>query len=155
MGKAMTMQVGGTAPPFALPNKPGSVVEVGELIGKEKIVLLFFPLAYSSVCTAELCTIGEDWNAWSDLDARVFAISVDSPFVTEKFREDCSVPFPILSDLTRAVVPLYGVYDEEAAVAKRSVFVIGRDGRVAYVWVSDDPAVQPDYEAVKAAVRSA
>ncbi len=151
--------MGERAPSLALPAAPGEVIDLADHLGREKVVLLFFPLAFSSVCTRELCTVRDDWRRWRDVRARVFAISVDSPFVTSRFRESERLPFPVLSDFNREAGRAYGVLYEEYfglhGVAKRSVFVIASDGRVAYAWVSDDDAVEPDYDAVIGAVAEA
>ena len=153
----MTVQTGSRAPTFRLPSAPGRIVDVGERIGDRPVVLLFFPLAFSSVCTTEMCAVRDDWPMWRGLDAEVFAISIDSPFVAEKFRASHELPFPVLSDFNRNVAREYGVLYEEFyglnGVAKRAVFVIDLEGRVAYRWVTENADVQPDYEQVKAAVR--
>ncbi|HKK27305.1 MAG TPA: redoxin domain-containing protein [Gemmatimonadota bacterium] len=155
----MAVQEGDRAPGFSLPAAPGKTVDVGGLIGREKVALLFIPLAFSPTCTTELGTFRSRWSEFEGLDARVFAISVDSPFVTARFRQDEEIPFPVLSDFNRDVSERYGVlYDELLGlegVSKRAVFVIGEDGRVAYRWVSEDPGVEPDYDAVRSAIRSA
>lgn len=155
----MAVREGDRAPGFELPVSPGKTVDVGELIGREKVVLLFFPLAFSPVCTKEMGTMRDDWDAWGELDARVFGISVDSPFVTQKFREEERIPFPILSDFNKDVAREYGALHEDLlglrGVAKRCAFVIGRDGTVRYAWVSDDPRLEPDYAAVRTAAASA
>ena len=155
----MPLTTGDLAPRFALPAAPGEVVEVGARIGERPIVLLFFPLAFSSVCTEELCAVRDDWGAWTELDADVFGISVDSPFVTRRFREELGLPFPLLSDFNHDVGAAYGVLYEDyfglRGVARRAAFVIGRDGRVAYAWVSDRDDVLPDFGAVRKAVREA
>lgn len=152
----MAMRVGDRAPGFELPAAPGETVDVGKLIGRETVVLLFFPLAFSPVCTKEMRAVRD---AWHELDARVFAISVDSPFVTQRFREEEGLPFPVLSDFNREVARLYGVLHEDLlgleGVAKRSAFVIGKNGIVAHAWVSEDPGVEPDYGALKAAAVAA
>lgn len=151
------MRTGDKAKGFTLPSKPGNPVDVGSVIGKEPVVLLFFPLAYSSVCTAEMCHMRDSWSQWSALGAQVFGISVDSPFVTDKFRQDEKIPFPILSDFNKDVSRSYGVLHEDLlglkGVSKRSAFVIGKDGTVKYAWVTDDPKVQVPFEEVKAAVK--
>lgn len=153
----MSVQVGDRAPAFELPQAPGEPVDLGAHIGKEPVVLLFIPLAFSRVCSSELSTIAADWERWNALGARVFAVSVDSPFVTRRFRKELEVPFPVLSDFNREASRAYGVLYEEffglRDVAKRSVFVIGPDGRVSYRWVSEDASVEPDYDAVRRAVR--
>jgi peroxiredoxin len=143
------LQVGDPAPGFTLPHRPGETVDVGELIGREKVVLLFFPLAFSSVCTTEMDTIRDGWEVWAGTDARIFGISVDSPFVTAKFRDDERIPFPILSDFNKEVARAYGVLNEDLlglqGVANRAAFAIDSDGRIAYAWMSEDPDVEPDY----------
>lgn len=155
----MAVREGDRAPGFELAAAPGETVDVGELIGRERVVLLFFPLAFSPVCTKEMCAIRDMWSAWDELDARVFGISVDSPFVTAKFREEQGLPFPVLSDFNKEIARTYGVLHEDLlglkGVAKRSAFVIDPAGTVVYAWVSDDPRVEPDYGAVKEAAAGA
>jgi peroxiredoxin len=159
MEPGTSIQTGERAPTFALPHRPGETIDLSDHLGREKVVLLFIPLAFSSVCTTELRTVRDSWEGWQDLDASVFAISVDSPFVTAHFRDLEDFPFLVLSDFNKDVSGAYGVLAEHLAglkgVAKRSVFVIGSDGRVAYVWVSEDAGVEPDYEAVRQAVAAA
>lgn len=155
----MSVYVGDVAPGFSLPMAPGEEVDVSEYLGREPVVLLFFPLAFSPVCTTEMRTFVRRLDELQALDARVFALSVDSPFVTARFREDVGIPFPVLSDFNREVSETYGVLYEELLglhdVAKRSVFVVGSDGEVAYRWVTEDPGVEPDYDAVEVALRRA
>jgi peroxiredoxin len=149
-------QTGTKAPPFELPCKPGETVNVGDHLGKEKIVLLFFPLAYSPVCTDEMCSMRDSWQQWEQLDAKVFGISVDSPFVVDKFRNDLNIPFPILSDFNKEVAPKYDALHEDLmglkGVAKRAAFVIDANGEIVYDWISDDPKQMPDFDEIKAAL---
>ncbi|MHC4421886.1 MAG: redoxin domain-containing protein [Planctomycetota bacterium] len=150
----MAVQKGDPAPAFKLPAKPGEQVEAR--IGQDKVVLLFFPLAFSPVCTDEMCHMRDTWSQWEGLDAQVLGISVDSPFVTDRFRADQNIPFPILSDFNKDVASKYGVLYEELVglkgVAKRSAFVVGADGKIAYAWVTEDPKVQVPFDEVKAAL---
>lgn len=152
----MTVQVSEHAPAFALPEAPGQMVDVGEAIGTAPVVLLFFPLAFSPVCTEEFCTIRDGWSQWEEMDAKVFGISIDSPFTAQKFRETENLPFPLLSDFNKEVAAQYGALHEDLmglhGVTKRAAFVIDRSGAIAYAWISDDPGVQVDFEAIKAAV---
>jgi len=153
----MPLKKGDDAIEFKLPAKPKHEINLGDYIGKEKVVLLFFPLAYSSVCSAEMCQMRDEWSQYESLGAKVFGISVDSPFVTDKFRQDEKIPFPILSDFNKEVSRQYGVLHEDLmglkGVSKRSAFVIGKDGKVAYQWVSEDPGVQVKFDEIKAALR--
>jgi peroxiredoxin len=155
----MAVNKGDRAPGFKLPQKPGQVIDVGEQIGKGKVVLLFFPLAFSPTCTMEMCAMRDKWKDWEALGVTVYGISVDSPFVTEKFRTTEQIPFPILSDFNRDVARTYGVLYEDLfglkGVAKRAAFVIGRDGKVSYAWVSEDPGKEPNYDEVRSAVQAA
>lgn len=146
------------APTFALPEAPGQMIDMNDVFGTGPVVLLFFPLAFSPVCTEEFCAIRDDYSAWTTLGAKVYGVSIDSPFVTAKFRELESLPFPLLSDFNKEVAAMYGALHEDLGgmkgVAKRAAFVIDSNGDVAYQWVSDDPKVQVDFSAIKAAVES-
>lgn len=155
----MPIRKGDRAIEFKLPPKPKEQIDLGQYIGKEKVVLLFFPLAFSSVCTAEMCTMRDRWKEYEKLGARVFGISVDSPFVTDKFRQSENIPFPILSDFNKDVSRQYGVLHEDLmglkGVSKRAVFVIDADGKVIYDWISEDPGVQIKFDEIAKALQSA
>ncbi len=142
------------APPVTLPAKLGEDVEAP--IGREKVVLLFYPLAFSPVCTDEMCHMRDTWPDWEGLGATVLGISVDSPFANARFRDEQKIPFPLLSDFNKQVAGAYGVLHEDLkglkGVAKRSAFVIGSDGKVIYDWVTDDPRVQVPFDDIKKAV---
>jgi peroxiredoxin len=155
----MPLSAGDIAPGFALPAAPGEIVDVGARVGERPVVLLFFPLAFSAVCTEEMCAVRDDWGSWKDLDAEIFGISVDSPFVTRRFREELNLPFPLLSDFNHEVGAAYGILYEEyfglRGVARRAAYVLGADGRVAYAWVGERDDVLPDFGAVREGVRTA
>ena len=104
----MSLAIGDPAPPFSLQEAPGVIADVGACFGNEPVVILFFPLAFSGVCTEEFCAIRDDWAAWSELGARVFGVSVDNPFVSAKFRESENLPFPLLSDFNKTVTTEWG-----------------------------------------------
>lgn len=152
----MTVSIGDTAKGFSLPQKPGEVVDVGALMGKEKVVLLFFPLSFSPVCTTEMCHMRDSWSTWESLDAKVFGITVDSPFVVDRFRAEENIPFPILSDFNKDVATEYDALHDDLlglrGVPKRAAFVIGADGKIAYAWVSDDPRQLPSFDEIEAAL---
>ena len=150
--------VGSAAPDFSLPPAPGpDRVALSDHAGRP-VVLLFFPLAFSGVCTAELCAVVEDWSRWDEVDAQVLGISVDSPFVNRKFAEDTGVPFPLLSDFNREAAEAYGVLYPDffglKGVAKRSAFVVDPSGTVTWGWVTEDADVLPPFDEILAAVRS-
>ena len=152
----MALAIGTDAPKFKLPQKPGDEVDVGALIGREKVVLLFFPAAFSSVCTEEMCHFRDDWSAWTSLHCKVFAISVDSAHVTAKFRADLDIPFPVLSDFNKTVAASYDALHAELlglkGVTKRAAVVIGSNGKIAYAWEAEIPKTQVDFAALQAAV---
>lgn len=155
----MAIRIGDRAPDFSLPPAPGPArVSLSELNEGSPVLVLFFPLAFSGVCTDEMCAVVDDWSSWSELDVEIVGISVDSPFVTRKFREDTGVPFPLLSDFNQETVAAYDVQYADffglRGVAKRAAFVIDREGIVRWVWVTEDADVIPDFTEVKKAVRS-
>lgn len=151
---------GDPAPPFSLPAAPGpDRVSLDELRAQGPVVVLFFPLAFSPTCTDEMCHLADDFGPWADLDAQVVGISVDSPWVNQRFARETGVPFPILSDFNREVAARYGVLYEEfygmEGVSKRAAFVVDPAGRVTYAWVSEDAGRLPDFEAILEAVEGA
>ncbi len=147
---------GEAAPDLALPRGPGDVVRLSQHAGGRPAVVLFFPLAFSPVCTEELCAVQEDLARWEALDAAVVAVSVDSPFVVRRFAEETGAGFPVLSDFNREAVTAFGVRNDDywglKGVAYRSAFVLDGEGRVAWAWWSEDDSVLPDLDAVAAAV---
>ena len=148
-----TPRVGDKAPDFTLPNQDFKPVRLYDELAKGKpVVLLFFPAAFSSVCTKELCTFRDRMALLEKANATVLAVSVDSPWCLKRFKEENRLQFDLLSDYNRDVVRLYNVYHEEVLglkyVAKRAVFIIAPDGTVTYAWVSDDPLKEPDYDEV-------
>jgi len=156
----MALAVGDSAPDFTLVHKLGSdPVQLSKETGDGPVVLLFFPLAFSSVCTDEMCHMADTYSEWSGLGATVFGISVDSPFVNAKFAAETQVAFPLLSDFNKETATAYGVRNDDffgmKGVANRSAFVVDDDGRIAYAWVSEDPGVMPPFEKIKAAVEAA
>ena len=152
----MSVAVGSSAPAFKLLARPGHVVDVGADLGARKVVLLFFPLAYSPVCHAEMCTFRDDWSKWSSLGCTVYGISVDSPFVTAKFKEELKLPFELLSDFNKDVSRTYGALFEDLmglrGVSKRAAFVIDASGKVVYAKVNAEAGQQVDFDAIKQAV---
>lgn len=125
-----------------------------DFLGK-KIVLAFFPGAFTGACTKEMCTFRDSMRALANVGSQFVAISVNDPFSNKGFADTNKLQFPILSDYTRETVKQYNVLQENFAglqgytVAKRSVFILDGKGIVRYKWVSEDPGKQPDYEEIK------
>ncbi|MBM4372336.1 MAG: redoxin domain-containing protein [Deltaproteobacteria bacterium] len=147
---------GEAAPDFSLAPGPGPErVTLSGLRGRP-VVVLFFPLAFSGVCTEEMCRLAEDWSRWERVGAEVLGISIDSPFVNRKFAQETRVPFPLLSDFNKEAASAYGVLYPEfygmGGVSKRAAFVVDRDGMVAYAWVAEDADLMPPFEEILAAL---
>ena len=153
----MPLEVGGRAPDARVAIRPREWVSLGDWFGERPVVLLFFPMAFSSTCTAEMCAVADDWSAWSELGATVLGISVDSPYVNVKFAEETKAPFPIVSDFNREAIRAWDVVRPDLGglrdVAERVVYVIDRTGRIAYVWQGEHPGVFPPLDEVRAAVQ--
>ncbi len=153
----MPVQVGQQAPDAALVNKDRKQVKISELGGKP-VVLAFFPAAFTGVCTKEMCRFRDDLSRFNSLKAQVIGISADTPFVQAEFARQNNLTFTLLSDFNHQAMKAYGVYDGNFlglldGIAKRSVFVLDKNGKVVYAWVSDNPGVEPPYDEVEAAVR--
>ncbi len=151
------VSVGDNAPGFTLVNHEMKPVSLSDFSGKN-VVLAFYPGAFTGGCKKEMCSIRDEIAALEDVDAQVLGISVNDPFTNKAFHEDNVLNFPLLCDYNRETVKAYDVFHEDFAglkgytAAKRSIFIVGRDGKVAYRWVSDDPGVQPDLSEVKNAL---
>jgi peroxiredoxin len=158
--KPTPLAPGSDAPDFELPFRPRAApVRLADYRGKRPVVLLFFPVAFSAVCTDEMCTVADNYARWEALEAQVLGISVDSPYANSQFAEQCGASFPILSDFNREVIRAYGVLNPDfhglKDVAYRSAFVIDRQGKVAFSWSSEDSSVMPPFEEIHAAVEAA
>ena len=150
----MEITVGSQAPNFTLRNTEKAEVSLENYKGK-KVVLLFFPLAFIGVCTTELCSMRDDIASYSDLDADILAISVDSLFVLDQFKKVENYNFTLLSDFNKEVSRAYGALYEDfvldmKGVSKRSAFVIDKEGMVQYAEVLESAGDLPNFEAVKA-----
>jgi glutaredoxin-dependent peroxiredoxin len=155
----MPIAVGAKAPDFTLKTKTADGlqdVKLSDNFGKKQTVLLFFPLAYTSVCTDELCDISNGLTGYSDLGAQVYGISVDSPFTHEAWAKANKITLTLLSDLNKTVAKAYDVIFPNLAgvgdTAARAAFVIGKDGVVKYAEQTATPKDLPDFAAVKAAL---
>lgn len=147
------LKIGDKAPAFKLVNTDKQEVSLETIKGKN-VVLLFFPFAFTGVCTAELCGVRDDISNYSKLDAEVLAISVDSPFTLIKFKELEKYPFHLLSDFNKEAIKAYDCMYETFAlgtkgVAKRSAFVIDKEGVIQYAEVLEAASDVPNLIKVK------
>jgi len=154
----MSIQKGEQAPTFKLMSSEKNEVQLSEQRGKN-VVLLFFPQAFTGVCTAELCSVRDNHSVYEKLNAEVFGISVDSVFTLEEFKKQQGYNFTLLSDFNKEVARSYGSLYEEwildmKGVAMRSAFVIDKDGIVQYAEVLDDVTQQPNFEAIQNVLKS-
>lgn len=151
------LRVGDAAPDFTLVHRVGEdPVTLSKEVEKGPVVLLFFPLAFSPTCTEEICAVARDDSGWSELDARVLGVSVDSPFVNARFAEACGADFPILSDFNREASTAWGVRNDDffgmKGVANRASFVIDGQGTIRHAVVMEDASELPDLEAIRRVV---
>jgi len=153
----MSVDVGSKAPDFTLVNEERQPVKLSEQRGRP-VVLAFFPAAFSSVCTKELCTFRDSLSRLNQAQAQVYGISVDTFFALKAFHDQQGYNFPLLSDFNKETIRNYGVFNEDMiglkGIAKRAVFVIDKEGVVRHRQVLDDARHEPDYEAVFKALAS-
>ena len=154
----MAVSVGSKAPQFTLfDTAKASRSPLSEFAGK-KIVLLFYPGAFTGVCDKEMCNFRDSLAAYNSLNAQVIGINVDSPWANKAFAQHYNLNFPLLSDFDRTVIKQFGIVFEGLGglqgytVAKRAVYVVDEKGVVKYAWVGDSPGVEPPYDEVKKAV---
>ena len=158
----MPLSVGTKAPDFSLPTKTPEgpkQIKLSGNFGKKNTLLLFFPMAFTGVCTTEMCEISNGMNAYTDLNAAVYGISGDNPFAQEAWAQKEKITVPLLSDYEHRVAREYGVaYDSfapqlnlgMAGVAKRSAFIVDKNGVIQYAESSDDPKQLPNFDKIKA-----
>ncbi len=156
----MAIAVGTKAPDFTLKSKDAEGVKdikLSENFGKRNTVLLFFPLAFTSVCTKEMCDITQGIKAYQDLDAAVFGISVDSPFSQEAWAQKEKIGIPLLSDLNKKTAAAYGVLLDDllgfGSTSARAAFVIDKGGVVRYAEQTPTPKDLPDFAKIQATLK--
>jgi peroxiredoxin len=155
----MALKVGDKAPDFTMYDLDKKPRTLKEFLGK-KTVLAFYPGAFTGVCTKEMCAFRDSLSALNSMNAQVIAASTDSPFANKAFADQNKLSFTVLSDISKTASKEYtGLYDGFAGIpgytaAKRSVFVLDASGVVKYAWITENPGVEPDYEAVRKAVDS-
>jgi len=149
----MAVNIGDKAPSFTLKDTELKDVSLSDYNG-QNVVLLFFPLAFTGVCTTELCSIRDDADKYHKLNAKILAVSVDSPFSLQRFKAENNFNFPVLSDFNKEVTRAYDALYEEfvlglKGVSKRSAFVIDKDGAIKYAEVLENAKNLPNFEEIE------
>ena len=152
----MSITIGQKAPNFNLPDTDKNMTSLEAQKGKN-VVLLFFPAAFTGVCTKELCQTRDELATFNNLNAQVFGISVDMSFSLGKFKETNQLNFPLLSDFNKETITAYDIRNESFAagfkgVAKRASFVIDKDGVVRFAEVLPNPGDYPNFDGIKKAL---
>jgi peroxiredoxin len=153
----MPLQPGSSAPQFKLTSSELKEVSLADFKGK-KVVLHFFPLAFTGVCTTQLCTMRDSFGYYNGLNAQILGVSVDSPFTLAKFKEENAYQFPLLSDFNKDVSEAYGALYETFAfgmkgVSKRAAFVIDEEQNIIYAEVLENAGDLPNFEAIAEKVK--
>ncbi|MCC7519151.1 MAG: redoxin domain-containing protein [Verrucomicrobiae bacterium] len=155
----MPLQIGNSAPDFILKSKNAnglSDIKLSANYGQRNTVLLFFPLAFTGVCTQEMCEISAGFGAYQDLNATVYGISVDSPFAQEAWAQKEQIKLPLLSDLNKTAAEAYGVLLPDlmglGRVSARAAFVVDKKGVIQYAEVTPTAKDLPNFVAIKAAL---
>jgi len=146
----MKIETGQTAPDFTLYDSAKNKVTLSDFRG-QNVLLLFFPLAFTSTCTAELCSVRDNISYYNKVNATVFGISVDSLHTLAKYKAEQSLNFSLLSDFNKEVSTAYGTIYEMfgynmKGVSKRSAFVIDKDGVIRYAEVLENANEQPNFK---------
>ncbi len=146
------LNIGDKAPDFTLQTSELDKITLSTFEGDKNVLLLFFPLAFSGVCTDEMCGVRDNMKIYDSLNAKVIGVSVDSAFSLREFKKTQNLNFTLASDFNKETAKAYDtLYDEffgNRGVAKRSAFVIDREGIIKYAAVSDDASVIPDFTSI-------
>ena len=152
----MPIAVGTKAPDFTLKSKDANGlkdVTLSANFGKKNTVVLFFPLAFTGVCTQELCDVTQGLSSYADLDAEIIGVSVDSPFAQEAWAQSKGINVPLASDLNKKTAEAYGVLLPDlvgiGATAARAAFVVDKGGVVQYAEQTPTPKDLPNFDAIK------
>lgn len=148
----MSVQVGQTAPDFTLKDTERQDVSLSSFRGNKNVLLLFVPFAFTGVCTNEVCSVRDNLNNYTRLNAEVLGVSVDSPFAQKQWKEKENLNFTLLSDFNRQVNKAYGAQYENfngfEGVSKRAAFVIDKAGTVQYAEVLDNAGNLPNFDKI-------
>lgn len=149
----MKIEIGQQAPDFLMYDSDKQPIRLSQLQG-DNVLLLFFPFAFTSTCTAELCATRDDIAFYNNMQAKVFGVSVDAPYSLGVFKKEQNLNFPLLSDFNKVVSETYGcIYDrwgmELKGVSKRSAFIIDKTGIIRYAEILDNAGELPNFELIK------
>ena len=153
--KPMSITIGQKAPDFTLYNTEKKPVSLSDFAGKKNVLLLFFPLAFTSTCTKELCDVRDDIGTYENEHTQVLGISVDSTYTLAKYKEEQHYNYPLLSDFNKTASTIYDtVYESFGSMAmqgvsKRSAFIIDKQGVVKYAEVLENASNVPDFRAIR------
>ncbi|MBK8549890.1 MAG: redoxin domain-containing protein [Ignavibacteria bacterium] len=159
----MAIKIGDKAPDFTLhsftPSAELADFTLSSYLGKKNVLLMFFPQAFTGVCTEEMCSVTDKFDELSGNDTEVLGISVDGTFVQKAFAKQNNIKYPLLSDFNKEVIKKYDVVQETFAhgmknTSQRAVILVGKDGIVKYVEVTENPGVQVNFEKIKEAVNN-
>ncbi|RNC85382.1 MAG: peroxiredoxin [Balneola sp.] len=149
----MPISVNDKAPDFKLQNTDRDFISLSDYEGKKNVVLLFYPLAFSSTCTEELCSTRDNLKIYEAFNAEVLGISIDSFFVQKAFKESQNLNFKLLSDFNKDASESYGILYEDffgmKGVSKRSAFVVDKNGVIKYSEVLEDASQVPDFNSIQ------
>ena len=154
----MKIEIGMQAPAFSLFDSEKNKVSLGDFQG-QNVLLLFFPLAFTGVCTRQLCSVRDNIGHYDHMKAKVLGISVDSLYTLAKFKEEQSYNFPLLSDFNKEVSKQYNSLYETfgfgmKGVSKRSAFIIDKNGIIQYAEVLENAGEIPSFDAIQASLAS-
>jgi peroxiredoxin len=150
----MSLQIGNQAPSFTLHTSINETISLSDFAGEKNVLILFFPQAFTGVCTKELCAIRDDISRYQNTNAQVLGISVDSVFTLAKFKEEQQLNFPLLSDFNKEVSTAYHTIYESftgmnmKGVSKRSAFLVDKAGVIQYAEVLESAGDIPNFEAI-------
>lgn len=152
------MKEGDKVEDFSLQNTQKEFISLSDVRKNGNVLILFFPLAFSSVCTKELCTVRDNMKFYNSLNANILGISVDSLYSLREFKRANNLAFPLLSDFNKEVSRQFGVLDENyfgmKGVSMRSAFIVNRNMIVKYAEVLEDDAHLPDFKAIQKVLES-
>ena len=148
------LQAGAVAPEFTLASTSGENVTLSSFRGKSAVLLAFFPLAFTGVCTAELCGFSEDFDAFSSEGVQILPISVDATPSLKEFRAKYDMKVHLLSDIRREASRAYGVLREESYTSQRAYFLIDRDGVIRWAHVELHPGLKRENAEILETIKS-